>query len=184
MHAKHPPLHTRFSPVFVVGCTGSGTSLTCRLLLDHLGVNFGTESQFIIRYARHIARYGDLRVRGNMRRLLTDISRERFFPRTRRNFGFVFDVDRALRYVTEPTYAGALRAIFEQFATSKGLVRWGDKTPEYNYHLDVLLELFPTAQFVHVVRDPRDMAVSQFKAGFGSKTAYEAARCTGARYWA
>jgi hypothetical protein len=175
MDALQRPRHTRFCPVFVLGCARSGTSLTCRLLLDHLGVNFGTESQFIIRYSRRLALYGDLRVTVNMRRLLTDISRERFFARTRRNFGFVFDVDRALQSLSEPTYAGALRAIFEQFAATKGLVRWGDKTPEYNHHLDTLLELFPTAQFLHVIRDPRDVAVSHFKAGFGSKSAYEAA---------
>ena len=126
MHAQHPPLHTRFSPVFVLGCTGSGTSLACRLLLDHLGVNFGTESQFIIRYARQVARYGDLRFQANMRRLLTDISRERFFPRTRRNFGFVLDIDRALRYVSEPSYAGALRAIFGSKTAYEAAKHWCD----------------------------------------------------------
>ena len=175
MDALLEPQHTRFGPVFVVGCARSGTSLTCRLLLDHLGVNFGTESQFIIRYFRRLSRYGDLRTPGNLRRLLHDISHERFFARTRRNFGFVLNVDRALQSVVEPTYAGALRAIFGQFAATKGMARWGDKTPEYNYNLPTLLDLFPTAQFVHVVRDPRAVALSQFKVGFGSKSAYEAA---------
>ena len=175
MNALQLPQHTRFCPVFVLGCARSGTSLTCRLLLDHLGVNFGTESQFIIRYSRRLRYYGDLRVGANMRRLLNDISRERFFARTRHNFGFVFDIDRALLSVSEPTYAGALSAVFEQFAKTKGLPRWGDKTPEYNRHLNVLAGLFPVAQFVHVVRDPRDVATSYFKAGFGPKSAYEAA---------
>lgn len=175
MSALQWPQHTRSCPVFVLGCARSGTSLTCRLLLDHLGVNFGTESQFIIRYSRRLRRYGDLSATTNMRRLLTDISRERFFMRTRRNFGFVFDIEQAVRTVAEPTYAGALGAIFGQFAATKGMARWGDKTPEYNHHLDVLLGLFPTAQFLHVVRDPRDVALSQFRTGFGSKNAYDAA---------
>ena len=175
MEDTQRPHHTKFGPVFVLGCARSGTSLTCRLLLDHLGVNFGTESQFLVRYYRKSARYGDLRREPAMRRLLTDLSRERFFARTRRNFGFVFDIEQALRSIAEPTYAGAIRSIFEQFAATKGLVRWGDKTPEYNRHLDTLLELFQAAQFVHVVRDPRDVAVSVFKTGFGPKSAYEAA---------
>ena len=175
MECTERPHHTKFGPVFVLGCARSGTSLTCRLLLDHLGVNFGTESQFLIRYWRKAAHYGDLRQHAAMRRLLTDMSRERFFTRTRRNFGFVLDIDQAIRSIAEPTYAGAIRAVFEQFAATKGLVRWGDKTPEYNKHLDTLLELFPNAQFVHVVRDPRDVAVSVFKTPFGAKNAYEAA---------
>jgi hypothetical protein len=175
MESNERAHHTKFDPVFVLGSVRSGTSLTCRLLLDHLGVNFGTESQFLIRYHRRAPRYGDLRSQPAMRRLLTDLSRERFFARTRRNFGFVLDIEQALRSLTEATYPAAVRAVFEQFAATKGLVRWGDKTPEYNEHLDTLLELFPNAQFVHVVRDPRDVAVSVFKTGFGAKHAYEAA---------
>jgi hypothetical protein len=147
----------------------------CRLLLDHLGVNFGTESQFIVRYHQKLASYGDLTEDRRLRWLIEDISRERFFARTRQNFGFVFDVERAIRSIGPRTYAGVLRGIFEQFAASQGLVRWGDKTPEYCRHLPLILELFPDAQFLHVVRDGRDVAHSIFKAGFGPKNAYEAA---------
>ena len=170
------PDHTRFDPVFVLGHPRSGTSLTCRLLLDHLGINFGTESQFIVRHYKRLARYGDLRDDYRLRWLFEEIRRERFFERTRRNFGFVFDVDRAMRAIPHRTYAGALEAIFEQFARTKGLSRWGDKTPDYSRHLPVLRELFPTAQFLHVVRDGRDVAVSTFKSEFGAKNTFEAAR--------
>src|SRR5687768_4954339 len=99
----------------------------CRLLLDHLGVNFGTESQFIVRYHQRLARYGDLRDERRMRVLLEDLSRERFFARTRQNFGFVFDIDRAMQSIESPSYPSVLRAIFAQFADSQGKVRWGDK---------------------------------------------------------
>ena len=167
--------HTRFDPVFVLGYTRSGTSLMCRLLLDHLGVNFGTESQFIIRYQQKIARYGDLSDDRRLRWLFEEISHERFFMRTKRNFGFVFDIDRAMRSIAERTYAGVLNTIFEQFAYGQGHLRWGDKTPAYARHLPVLRELFPRAQYIHVVRDGRDAALSLFTTGFGPKTAYETA---------
>lgn len=178
MHTPPRPLpaHTRFGPVFVLGFARSGTSLTCRLLLDHLGVNFGTESQFIARIHRHLGQYGDLRDDARLRRLFEDMSRERFFARTRQNFGFVFDIDRAMREIPARTYAGALRTVFEQFAATQGHARWGDKTPEYSHHLPLLNELFPDAQFVHIVRDGRDAAASIFKTSFGAKTALEAAR--------
>ena len=169
------PNHTRVSPVFVLGHARSGTSLMCRLLLDHLGVNFGTESQFIVRYQQKLARYGDLSDDRRLRWLLDDISRERFFARTRQNFGFVFDVERAVRSIGPRTYSGVLSGIFEQFAASQGLARWGDKTPDYCRHLPLIRELFPDAQFLHVVRDGRDVAHSIFKTGFGPKNAYEAA---------
>ena len=169
------PQHTRLSPVLVLGHSRSGTSLMCRLLLDHLGVNFGTESQFIVRYHQKLSRYGDLTDERRLRWLLDDISHERFFARTRQNFGFVFDVERAVRSIDPRTYAGVLRGIFEQFAGSQGHVRWGDKTPDYCRHLPLMHQLFPDAQFLHVVRDGRDVAHSNFKTGFGPKNAYEAA---------
>jgi hypothetical protein len=169
------PCHTRFSPVFVLGHARSGTSLVCRLLLDHLGVNFGTESQFIVRYHQKLPRYGDLTQDRRLRLLLEDIGHERFFARTRQNFGFVFDPERALNSVRPRTYAGVLRAVFEQFAASKGHVRWGDKTPDYCHHLPLIRELFPDAQFLHVVRDGRDVAHSLLATGFGPKNTYEAA---------
>lgn len=169
------PRHSRSCPVFVIGHARSGTSLTCRLLRDHLRVSFGTESQFIVRYHQRLARYGDLTQEHRLRWLLQDLSRERFFSRTRQNFGFIFDIDRAVREIEPRSYAGALHNIFRQFAASQGTGRWGDKTPEYCRHLPVIHSLFPGAQFIHVLRDGRDVAHSAFKTGFGPKNAYEAA---------
>ena len=37
---------------------------------------------------------------------------------------------------------------------------WGDKTPSYVLEMDLLKRIFPTARFVHIVRDPRDVALS------------------------
>ena len=39
--------------------------------------------------------------------------------------------------------------------------RWGDKTPYYIAHIDELWELFPRSKIVHLVRDGRDVVVSQ-----------------------
>jgi hypothetical protein len=37
---------------------------------------------------------------------------------------------------------------------------WGDKTPLYMVEMPLLAGLFPAARFVHIVRDPRDCALS------------------------
>ena len=39
--------------------------------------------------------------------------------------------------------------------------RWGDKTPFYTPDIHLLWQLFPGCKFIHLVRDGRDVAVSQ-----------------------
>jgi sulfotransferase family protein len=54
----------------------------------------------------------------------------------------------------------AIAAIFEANAERHGKPRWGDKTPMYMRHLPLLERLFAGAQYVHLVRDGRDAALS------------------------
>jgi len=167
--------HRRLDPVFIVGHGRSGTSILTNLVRKYLGVAFGTESQFFVRYHRQLGRYGDLTRDANLARLVRDISAERFFQRSRK-YGLQLDAARVVRECEPRTYTGVLSAIFRQCAEGQHLARWGDKTPEYTRHLPLLLELFPNAQFIHVVRDGRDVALSGYQMHFGCKNAYTAAR--------
>jgi hypothetical protein len=49
-----------------------------------------------------------------------------------------------------------LRAYAERF----GRPRWGEKRPGYYRYIDVVMRVFPGAQIVHIVRDPRDCVAS------------------------
>lgn len=86
----------------------------------------------------------------------------------------------AQRRVAEPWAPGAkgpaarhmgpvFRAAFASLAVAnigdkdpKRLVTIGEKTPENVVKLDRLWAAFPTAKFIHVIRDPRDGAISGF----------------------
>ena len=41
-----------------------------------------------------------------------------------------------------------------------GKARWMDKTPYYVLHIPTILEMFPQAQVVHIIRDGRDAVLS------------------------
>jgi len=58
------------------------------------------------------------------------------------------------------TTGAAIAAIFEAYAAVRGKPRWGDKTPLYMQYLGLLERLFPTALYVHLIRDGRDAALS------------------------
>jgi hypothetical protein len=65
-------------------------------------------------------------------------------------------------------FAGAAAALFEASARKHGKSRWGDKTPHYVRHIEWLSGAFPEAQFIHMIRDGRDVARSRVEAGFTS----------------
>ncbi len=69
-----------------------------------------------------------------------------------------------------------LAAPFEAYARRHGKLRWADKTPHYVHHVDELLEIWPAARFVVLVRDGRDVALSLRGMPFGPNNAWAAAQ--------
>jgi hypothetical protein len=76
--------------------------------------------------------------------------------------------DEAARFV--------LGAPFEAYARKHGKPRWGDKTPHYVHHVDLLLSIWPDARVVVLVRDGRDVALSLRRMPFGPNNAWAAAQ--------
>ncbi len=165
--------HTRFSPVLLIGQHRSGTTVLGSLLRKYLKVNFGPESQFFFRRAATLDNYGDLKSDQGLLSLITDLATERCFELNQ--FGFRIDPQEVLGDIRERSYSGVIDAIFRQYAAHNGMQRWGDKTPEYVLHLPALDRLFPDAQYVHLVRDGRDVALSNFGVFFGAKNEVVAA---------
>jgi len=165
--------HTRFSPLLLIGQHRSGTTILGSLIRKYLKVNFGPESQFFFRFADRLSDYGNLEDDDSCRRLIADIAAERCFALNQ--FGFSVDVDATLQRLDQRSYAGIIDRIFSDFADHNGMQRWGDKTPEYVLHLPALYALFPDAQYIHIARDGRDVALSNSKVFFGAKNATVAA---------
>lgn len=165
--------HSLQSPVFVIGQARSGTTILGNLIRKYLKVNFGPESQFFIRIRNDLDKYGDLEQEQNFVRLVEDIAAERCFELNQ--FGYSVDVERVAEEAPRD-YPGCIDFIYSSFAKHNGMNRWGDKTPDYVNNLFELDQMFPNAQYVHIVRDGRDVALSNFNVFFGAKNAVVAAR--------
>ncbi len=74
------------------------------------------------------------------------------------------------------TYPEAISATYRAYAEREGKSRWGDKTPRYIEQIPLLIQLFPDAQVIHLVRDGRNVALSYAHVDFGPKTVARAAR--------
>ncbi len=75
----------------------------------------------------------------------------------------------------DQSFAEVMARFFREHAKSQGKQYWGDKYPGYTRKVGRLAELFPNAFFVHIVRDPRAVALSWEKTRWGPNTAPAAA---------
>ena len=137
------------APVIVLGVSRSGTTLL-RVILDRSpGLAIPDESFFVPLLARRHGKTIDAES------FLDDLAR---IP-TIRDWGLAV-ADVAPRIRSGMSIGEAIAAVYETYAAAVGKPRWGDKTPMYMRHLPLLDRLFPDAQYVHLIRDGRDAALS------------------------
>jgi hypothetical protein len=137
------------APLIVLGVRRSGTTLL-RVMLDrNAELAVPDESYFVPQLARRHRGTVDLGAFvDDLRRLPTLVEWE------------LSPDDVAQRLRPGMVTGEAIAAVFETYAAVRGKGRWGDKTPLYMQHLQLLERLFPRARFVHLVRDGRDAALS------------------------
>lgn len=141
------------------------------------------ESHFIIPLYKNQQEFGDLSQVDNIRAVLHAMHKKNPGFMEGDLHGMRFDPDELaaeLHAAGRHTLPAIISGLFEKNAQGEGKVRWGDKTPYYVMHIPKLLEWFPDAQFIHLVRDGRDVALSLFgrKHDFSVYNAYFAAE-----YW-
>jgi hypothetical protein len=159
------------APFFIVGNDRSGTTML-RLILDRgPDVAIPPESMFLTDFAPEFAR-GEPHDAAAAARLMAEVWNH---PKVR-----LWELPGGPPAVPPGlTGADAYRFIaeapFAAYAAKHGKPRWADKTPHYVHHVDHLLELWPQARFVVLVRDGRDVAVSLRAMPFGPNNAWAAA---------
>ena len=145
-------------PVFVLGCPRSGTTLLQLMLHNHPRIAIPPETRFLVAAYHSRSSFGDLREESN-RRALAD-----FIVRRRQTLFYDLGLDP--HEITEeiatgpPTLGSALGIVFRAYARRFNKPRWGDKRPGYYQDIPALLQLFPDAQIVHLIRDGRDCVAS------------------------
>jgi hypothetical protein len=146
-----------FPAPFVVGVGRSGTTLL-RLMLDaHSELAMPPETHFFqsLRDASGGLRFGP-------RQALDAIVEDEH----RRWQDFGLDQEQLLaRFEAIPSFnaTDALRTFYALYAENQGKARWGDKTPDYIRKMPAIKRFLPEARFIHVIRDGRDVSLSNNK---------------------
>ncbi|MEZ5866190.1 MAG: sulfotransferase [Geminicoccaceae bacterium] len=156
--------------VFVIGPPRSGTTLLSFMLDRHSALAVMVESHLFGFYRSVAEQLGDR------------------FPELWRELAPRMAASRPLAYI-EPaidptaldrwpiaTYADLARAILESWAAQRGKAIWVEKTPCHTLSWRYLLDHFPDARFVAIIRDPRPSAASLLRARFGTSAISAATR--------
>jgi hypothetical protein len=152
-------------PLILGGCPRSGTTLLRAILDNHPGVAVPPETNFVLPLWHERTRFGDLREEANRHAVAEWIfSPLHGGPRIRGDVPRRQAIARVV--AAPPTAGGLLAACFGVYAQRTGKPRWGDKRPRYAMFIRAVFDLFPDAQFVNIVRDPRAAVASQIPMGW------------------
>ena len=150
-------------PIFEVGVARSGTTILSLMLDAHPRIAIPYESHFFVDYYRNRDSVNRKLANPDARKeVMAGILNERYV----REWDYTPSLE-SLDLSECTDLAGAIRAVYEAYADHHGKDIWGDKTPGYITHINVLNDLFPDAKFIHLIRDGRDVALSLMKQWFG-----------------
>lgn len=71
-----------------------------------------------------------------------------------------FEAIRRAALDTGQDFRAPFRAVMEAMARHRGKRRWGENTPGNLFYADIIADMFPEAQFIYLVRDPRAVVCS------------------------
>lgn len=126
------------------------------MLHRHPRIAIAPETRFMLPAYRQRLRFGNLGDAASRRALAEAIVADRTFRKLR------LDPEQTIERIVDgpPTFGSAIGIVLSSYAERFGKPRWGEKRPGYYRYIDVVMRLFPAAQIVHIVRDPRDCVAS------------------------
>lgn len=153
------------APIFIVGANRSGTTLLRLILNAHPQIAIPEELNYfnpwLVNHWREAAPDREA-FRSRVHWYLHQKLPSGAFGNTDLSAFEEEIVRQADTYDWRGLYQGALQS----WAARHDKARWGEKTPGNLFYVDTLRAMFPEAQFIHLVRDPRAGVLSMQEASF------------------
>lgn len=160
--STHPrsPVDRPDRPVFIVGDARSGTTLAYLMLTACPEFARYRAETHLLDVAPVI--YGNLASDRKFERFIDEWLASKQFSRS----NLTPEQLRLAWSEGSRRYTAMLGRFMEAVAISQDTPRWIEKTPAHVYSLDAIAAEFPDARVLHMIRDPRDVALSRQKLGW------------------
>ncbi|NIV97704.1 hypothetical protein GWN26_00525 [Candidatus Saccharibacteria bacterium] len=148
-------------PLFIVGLPRSGTKLIRDLLNQnpHIGIPV-SETHFIPYWIGKFGQKPNFNETGRYDAFFKEFCQTPFYENMARQ-GLWIESQTLIEMSDLNNWASILEAILRFYAPKEGMdFIWGDKTPGYVTHIRLLNSFFEEPRFLHIIRDPRDYALS------------------------
>jgi hypothetical protein len=144
-------------PIFIVGVHRSGTSLLRYMLNSSPRIYIAPESDFIPRFflGKPQQELDDEAIDSLLQTIFSEYNNYRSEWQ-----GELPEASAFVEAMPDRTPTSFLATLYGTYAEQHQAERWGDKTPIYASYMDLIDRLFPNAQFIHIIRDGRDAALS------------------------
>lgn len=146
------------SPVFIVGCSRSGTTLLQSLLASHPAIASFPESKFfvdLIRMPEEQSRRYSLGIVGpQLRSTMESFLDEAGHPELKRKLPNLPLIN---------AYVRSFKNILAELTQLQGKSMWLEKTPEHLHRLKYIETFIPEAKVIHIVRNGVDVIASLYE---------------------
>jgi hypothetical protein len=145
------------SPIFIVGCGRSGTTLLRVMLNKHSQIHIPEETWFFPNLDEEL-RSGKLeRDPKFIAKRILELNPHHFPDLD------ILDLENTINGLDLSDISELVASVNIHYALKHNKAIWGDKTPGYVMHLDLIKKLYPNAKVIHLIRDPRDVVPSLLK---------------------
>ena len=147
-------------PIFIIGNPRSGTTLLRLMLTSHRSIVIPPEGGFAVWfYDKYTEQINNTGVEAALPEFVDDVLQSRKFQ------FWGISHKGLLSYLQQKkrvSYSDLVSGVYEYYGLTVGrsFNRWGDKNNYYLKHINTIKRMFPDANFVHIVRDGRDVACS------------------------